>query len=105
MKGRSWFAVSYSWQDEYERKYKLYLGAGEMSQRLRALPSLSEVLSSIAKNHTVTHKFYLCQGAISGVQIWSPCEELENKNGESGRSDRGYPSCLTFNTEEEKFYN
>lgn len=73
-----------------------------MSQWLGALAALSEVLSWIAQNHMVTHKFYLGQGAISGVQNWSPCEELENKNGESGRSDRGYPSCLTFNTKEEK---
>jgi len=34
---------------------KKYLGAGEMTQWLRALTALPEVLSSIPSNHVVTH--------------------------------------------------
>jgi hypothetical protein len=33
----------------------LYLGAGEMAQRLRALTALSEVLSSNPRKHMVAH--------------------------------------------------
>ena len=34
---------------------KVYIGAGEMAQRLRALPTLPNVLSSIPGNHMVAH--------------------------------------------------
>jgi hypothetical protein len=35
-------------------KYQ-FIGAGEMTQRLRTLAALPEVLSSIPSNHMVTH--------------------------------------------------
>lgn len=37
----------------WERTFKLYWGAEEMAQRLRALASLPEVLSSIPSTHTI----------------------------------------------------
>ena len=44
--------LSGPWTSLYKRRN---LGAGEMSQRLRALTAVPEVLSSIPSNHTVAH--------------------------------------------------
>ena len=44
------------WEMECQRCLKeAKFGAGEMAQRLRALPALQKVLSTIPSNHMVAH--------------------------------------------------
>jgi hypothetical protein len=50
----------YKYATHFPSLWKKYLvkqlnRAGEMSQRLRALAALTEVLSSVSSNYTVTH--------------------------------------------------
>ena len=44
-----------------------FSGAGEMVQRLRALPALPKVLSSIPSNHMAAHNHEMRSGAL----FWS----------------------------------
>jgi hypothetical protein len=48
----------------FPMEFKLQMGAGEMTQELRALVALPELLSSIPSNHIVAHNSIMGSDAL-----------------------------------------